>query len=140
MKAYSTDQLCGCLPYDQVIAQLCASLHEHGLCALGQMDIRKLLREHFDPRFHPCLVLSAGDRAVAQQVAAGDAECLLALCTVMVYDNGDGTSTVETLNPPATPEFPSDDPGLVLLAQAAKIQLRNVLDSLHVGEERWPRG
>ena len=61
---------------------------------------------------------------------------MLLRCNVVVHDNGDGTSTVETLNLSATLDFLSDDPAMVILVQEADSILRGAVDNLNRSEDR----
>jgi uncharacterized protein (DUF302 family) len=126
-------------PHDQAIGRTCAALWEHGLCVLDGIDVRELLKEGFNPRFHPYLILSMCDRAVARRAFPNDPEHMQSLCNVVVYDNGDGTSTVETLITPASLGLPGDDPAIVSSVQEAASGLRGAVDSFNRSEERRER-
>jgi uncharacterized protein (DUF302 family) len=55
---------------------------------------------------------------------------LLLPCNVVVYDNLDGTSTVEAMDPQAALELAGDNPTVAEVAREAGTKLRKALDTL----------
>ena len=55
---------------------------------------------------------------------------LLLPCNVVVYDNGDGTSTVEALDPEAALGIVGDNPAIATVAHEAGALLRRAVESL----------
>jgi hypothetical protein len=55
---------------------------------------------------------------------------LLLPCNVIVYDNLDGTSTVEAMDPQAALSLVGENPEIAEVAREAGARLRTALDSL----------
>src|SRR6266545_7610156 len=87
------------LPYAQAIERTRAALKEQGFGVLTEIDIAKTLRDKLDADFRPYVILGACNPPLAHRaLSAALGIRLLLPCNVVVYDNGDGTSTVELMD------------------------------------------
>ena len=55
---------------------------------------------------------------------------LLLPCNVVVYDNGDQTSTVEAMDPVAALRLVGDNPAIAEVARQAQARLRLAIDAI----------
>lgn len=121
-------------PYDAAIAQTRAALKEQGFGVLTEIDVRATMKEKLNAEFRPYVILGACNPALAHQALQADLGIgLLLPCNVIVYDNGDGTSTVEALDPEAALGLVGDNAAIASVAREAKGRLRRALDSLGTG-------
>ena len=118
-------------PYAAAVEQTRAALKEQGFGVLTEIDVRKTLNEKLGEDFRPYIILGAcnpplAHRALQAELGIG----LLLPCNVVVYDNGDGTSTVEAMNPEAALGIAGDSPAVAEVAREATRLLRQAVDRL----------
>jgi len=119
------------LPYDQAIERTRAALTEQGFGVLTEIDVQKTLKEKLDADFRPYVILGGCNPSLAHQALQTDLGIgLLLPCNVIVYDNGDGTSTVEALDPEVALGIVGDNPAIANVAHEAATRLRRAVDSL----------
>ncbi|GAC1394996.1 MAG: DUF302 domain-containing protein [Chloroflexota bacterium] len=119
------------VPYDQAIARARAALTDEGFGVLTEIDVKKTMKEKLDVDFRPYVILGACNPTLAHQALEADLGVgLLLPCNVIVYDNGDGTSSVEALDPEAALGIMGDNPAIATVAREARTRLRRVVDSL----------
>jgi uncharacterized protein (DUF302 family) len=119
------------LPYEQAIARTKARLKEQGFGILTEIDVKATLREKLGVDFRPYVILGACNPPLAQRALEAELGVgLLLPCNVVVYDNGDGTSTVEALDPAAVLTITGDNPAVAAVAGEAKARLRATVDAL----------
>jgi uncharacterized protein (DUF302 family) len=112
-------------PYQQAIARTRAALTEQGFGVLTEIDVKKTMKEKLDAEFRPYIILGACNPALAHRALEADLGVgLLLPCNVIVYDNGDETSTVEALDPVAALGIVGDNPVLATVAREAQGRLR----------------
>ncbi|MDQ2829420.1 MAG: DUF302 domain-containing protein [Chloroflexota bacterium] len=118
-------------PYDTAIEKTRAALTEQGFGVLTEIDVQKTLKEKLDADFRPYVILGGCNPALAHQALQADLGIgLLLPCNVIVYDNGDGTSTVKALDPQAALGIVGDNPAIATVAREAQARLRRAMDSL----------
>ena len=122
------------LAYAQALERTRAALKEQGFGVLTEIDVRKTMREKLDVEFRPYVILGAcnpplSHRALSEDLGIG----LLLPCNVVVYDNGDGSSTVEVMDPQAALGLVGDNPAIGEVAREARARLRRMLDQLVAG-------
>lgn len=122
-------------PYAEAVDQVRAALKEQGFGVLTEIDVRTTMREKLGYEFRPYVILGACNPPLAHRALSADLGVgLLLPCNVVVYDNGDGTSTVEALDPTAALGIVGDDPALAEVAREARVRLEAVVDRLgHAG-------
>src|SRR3982751_6613670 len=122
------------LPYEQAIERTRRALKEQGFAVLTEIDVRQTLKEKLDVEFRPYVILGACNPPLAHRALQADLVIgLLLPCNVVVYDNGDGTSTVEAMDPEAALGIVGDNPAIAAVAREAKARLRQAMDSLPTG-------
>jgi len=118
-------------PYRDAIEKTRAALQEQGFGALTEIDVQKTMKEKLDVDFRSYVILGACNPALAHQALQADLGVgLLLPCNVIVYDNGDGTSSVEALDPEAALGIVGDNPAIATVARDAKARLQRVVHNL----------
>ncbi len=118
-------------PYRDAVEKTRAALQEQGFGVLTEIDVQKTMKEKLDADFRPYVILGACNPALAHQALQADLGVgLLLPCNVIVYDNGDGTSSVEALDPEAALGIVGDNPAIATVARDAKARLQRVVHNL----------
>ena len=118
------------LDYDQAVEQAKAALKEQGFGVLTEIDVKATMKVKLDVDFQRYVILGACNPPLAHQALSTDPSVGLMLpCNVVVYDNGDGTSTVSALNPMAAMGVVGN-PGLDAMATAATAKLTAAIERL----------
>ncbi len=119
------------LPYEQTVARTRGALQEQGFGVLTEIDVKQTMKAKLDFDFRPYLILGACNPPLAHRALSADLGIgLLLPCNVVVYDNGDGTSTVEVMDPEAALGLVGDNPAVAEVAREAGSRLRQALDAL----------
>ena len=118
-------------PYDEAVVRTRTALKEQGFGVLTEIDVKRTLKEKLGIDFRPYVILGAcnpplAHRALEANLGVG----LLLPCNVVVYDNGDGTSRVEAMDPEAALQLAGDHPAVAEVAREAKLRLRAALDNV----------
>lgn len=120
------------LDYDQAVEQAKAALKEQGFGVLTEIDVRATMRAKLDIDFQRYVIIGACNPPLAFQALSADKSVGLMLpCNVVVYDNGDGSSTVSALNP-MTAMSVVGNADLDAMATAATARLTAAID--HLGQ------
>jgi uncharacterized protein (DUF302 family) len=83
------------------------------------------MKTKLDADFRPYVILGACNPPLAHRALSADLGIgLLLPCNVIVYDNLDGTSTVEAMDPQAALALVGDNPAVVEVALEARARLR----------------
>lgn len=118
------------LDYDQAVQQAKAALQEQGFGVLTEIDVRATMRAKLDIDFQRYVIIGACNPPLAFQALSADKSVGLMLpCNVVVYDNGDGSSTVSALNP-MTAMSVVGNAELDAMATAATAKLTAAIDHL----------
>ena len=118
------------LDYEQAREQTIAALKEQGFGVLTEIDVKATMKVKLDVDFQRYVILGACNPPLAYQALSTDKSVGLMLpCNVVVYDNGDGTSTVSALNPLAAMGVVGN-PGLDAMATAATAKLTAAIGRL----------
>jgi uncharacterized protein (DUF302 family) len=118
-------------PYGAVLDRTCAALKAQGFGVLTEIDVRATLKEKLDIDFRPYTILGACNPPLAHRALSADLGIgLLLPCNVIVYDNGDGTSTVEAMNPQAALGIVGDSPAIADVAREATQRLQRAITQL----------
>jgi len=118
-------------PYAEALERTRAALKEQGFGVLTEIDVKKTMKEKLGVDFRPYAILGACNPPLAHRALSADLGIgLLLPCNVVVYDNGDGTSSVEAMDPEAALGIVGDDPAIAAVAGEAKEKLRAAIDSL----------
>ncbi len=118
-------------PYAEALERTRAALKEQGFGVLTEIDVKKTMKEKLGVDFRPYAILGACNPPLAHRALSADLGIgLLLPCNVVVYDNGDGTSSVEAMDPEAALGIVGDDTAIAAVAGEAKEKLRAAIDSL----------
>jgi uncharacterized protein (DUF302 family) len=118
-------------PYEQTIERTRAALKDQGFGVLTEIDVKQTMKAKLDVEFRPYVILGACNPPLAHRALTADLGIgLLLPCNVVVYDNLDGTSTVEAMDPQAALSLVGDNPVIAEVAREAGARLRTALDSL----------
>jgi uncharacterized protein (DUF302 family) len=116
------------LPYDQAVERIIAELKEQGFGVLTQIDVKATLKTKLDVEFRPYVILGVCNPPLAHRALTADVGIgLLLPCNVIVYENDDGTSTVEAMDPEAALGLVGPDADIADVAHDAKQRLQNAL-------------
>jgi uncharacterized protein (DUF302 family) len=119
------------LPYEQAVERTRASLKGEGFGVLTEIDVRKTMQEKLGAEFRPYVILGACNPPLAHRALSEDLGIgLLLPCNVVVYDNGDGTSTVEAMDPEAALALVGDNPAIAEVAHEARARLGRAIDAV----------
>lgn len=119
------------LAYDQAIERTRAALKDQGFGVLTEIDVKATMKARLDADFRPYVILGACNPPLAHRALSADLGIgLLLPCNVVVYDNLDGTSTVEAMDPQAALGLVGDNPVIAEVAAEARARLRRALDTL----------
>jgi uncharacterized protein (DUF302 family) len=121
------------LPYDQAVERTRAALKDQGFGVLTEIDVKQTMKAKLDVAFRPYVILGACNPPLAHRALSADLGIgLLLPCNVIVYDNGDNSSTVEVMDPEAALGLVGDNPAIAEVAREAGGRLRLALDALAV--------
>ncbi len=114
--------------YEEAIPLVTAALKQEGFGVLTEIDVKATLKKKLDVDFKPYIILGACNPNLAYQGLQVEPELgLLLPCNVIVYDNGDGTSTVSIVDPIQMLGVVAN-PDLQPIADEANARLRRVLE------------
>ena len=117
------------LPYEQAIERTRAALTEQGFGVLTEIDVKATLKAKLDADFRPYVILGACNPPLAHRALSADLGIgLLLPCNVVVYDNLDGTSTIEAIDPQAALGLVGDNPTIADVASEARARLKRTLE------------
>jgi uncharacterized protein (DUF302 family) len=118
-------------PYDQTVERTKAALKEQGFGVLTEIDVKKTMKEKLDVDFRSYVILGACNPPLAHRALEADLGVgLLLPCNVVVYDNGDGSSSVEVMDPEAAFGLIEENPAVREIACDAKERLLKVISAL----------
>src|SRR5437762_9914271 len=119
------------LPYDQTIERTHDALKEQGFGVLTEIDVKATMKAKLDAEFRPYIILGACNPPLAHRALSADLGIgLLLPCNVIVYDNLDGTSTVEAMDPQAALGLVGDNRVIAEVTWEARARLQRALDAL----------
>ncbi len=118
-------------PYADTLERTRAALKEQGFGVLTEIDVKATMKAKLDAEFRPYVILGACNPPLAHRALSADLGIgLLLPCNVVVYDNLDGTSTVEAMDPQAALGLVGNNPAVVEVASEARARLRRAIDAL----------
>ena len=118
------------LPYEQAVERTRVALKAQGFGVLTEIDVKQTMKAKLDVDFLPYIILGACNPGLAHRALSTDLGIgLLLPCNVVVYDNSDGTSTIEVMDPEAALALVGDNPAIAGVAHEAAAGLRRALDA-----------
>ncbi len=119
------------LPYEQTLERTRDALKDQGFGVLTEIDVRKTMKEKLNAEFRPYVILGACNPPLAHRALSADLGIgLLLPCNVVVYDNNDGTSSVEAMDPEAALALVGDNPAIAEVAHEARARLGEAIDAI----------
>ena len=119
------------VPYQEAVERATAALKEQGFGVLTTIDVKKTLKEKLDADFRPYVILGACSPPLAHRALRADLGVgLLLPCNVVVYDNQDGSSTVQALDPRAALGITGENPAVAEVAREAAERLEAAVKRL----------
>ena len=119
-------------PYGETIERTRAALKEQGFGVLTEIDVKATMKAKLDADFRPYVILGACNPPLAHRALSADLGIgILLPCNVVVYDNLDGTTTVEAMDPEAALGLVGDNPPIADVAREASGRLHQALDALN---------
>ena len=117
--------------HQEALERTRAALHEQGFGILTEIDVKATMKAKLDADFRSYVILGAcnpplAHRALTAELGIG----LLLPCNVIVYDNLDGTSTVEAMDPQAALGLVGDNRVIAEVTWEARARLQRALDAL----------
>jgi uncharacterized protein (DUF302 family) len=117
--------------YQTAIDRVRAALKEEGFGVLTEIDVKRTLKEKLNADFRPYVILGACNPPLALRALSADLGIgLLLPCNVVVYDNGDDTTTVEAMDPEGALALVGSNPEIAEVAREAKGRLQRVLSAM----------
>ena len=118
-------------PYERAIERVRAALKDQGFGVLTEIDVKQTMKAKLDVEFRPYVILGACNPPLAHRALSSDLGIgLLLPCNVVVYDNLDGTTTVEAMDPKGALGLVGDNPAIAEVASEARDRLHQALDAL----------
>ena len=118
--------------YAQAMRLVVDALKTEGFGVLTEIDVKATLKTKLDVDVAPYMILGACNPKLAHRGLQAEPELgLLLPCNVIVYDNGDGTSTVSIVDPLQMLGVVGN-PALQPIAEEADGRLRRVIAALSV--------
>jgi uncharacterized protein (DUF302 family) len=119
------------ISYHAAIDRVRAALKEEGFGVLTEIDVKRTLKEKLDVDFRPYVILGACNPPLSRRALSADLGIgLLLPCNLVVYDNGDDTTTVAAMDPEAALALVGSNPEIADVAREAKGRLQRVLSAM----------
>ena len=120
-------------PFDDPVGAVREALAEQGFGILTEIDMAATMRKKLDVEIGAQVILGACNPPLAYRaLQAEESVGLLLPCNVVVRDEGDGTTTVEALDPQIMVRV-TGNPALSAVAEEAGERLRAVIDVITGG-------
>lgn len=120
-------------PFDDTVGAVREALAEQGFGILTEIDMAATMRKKLDVEIGAQVILGACNPPLAYRaLQAEESVGLLLPCNVVVRDEGDGTTTVEALDPQIMVRV-TGNPALSAVAEEAGERLRAVIDVITGG-------
>jgi uncharacterized protein (DUF302 family) len=115
--------------YDEVLARLPEALKVEGFGVLTRIDVQQTLKEKIGVEFRRYQILGACNPKLAHQALTAELGVGAMLpCSVAIWEEDDGTATVNAVDPLQT--IAAASPALAPIAGQVKERLARVLESL----------
>jgi uncharacterized protein (DUF302 family) len=119
--------------YQEAVVRTRAALKEQGFGILTEIDVQQTMKEKLGAEFRPYIILGACNPPLAHKALSADLGIgLLLPCNVVVYDNQNGTSSVEAMDPEAALGIVGDNQSIAEVAREAKARLQLAMAALGV--------
>ena len=117
--------------YEETIEKVTEELKKVGFGILTTIDVKETLKKKIDVDFRKYIILGACNPSLAHRVLQSEIESgLLLPCNVIVYEEGEGRTTVSILNPEMMSEVAKEPAALKEISSEAKKLLIEVLNNV----------
>jgi len=118
------------LPYEAALERVTEALKTEGFGVLTSIDVKDTMKKKLDVDFHKYAILGACNPHLAHKALGARPDVgLLLPCNVIVYEEEDGQSVVNIVDPLSMFKF-IQDPALEPVADEARQRLQRVSESL----------
>jgi uncharacterized protein (DUF302 family) len=118
------------LDYDAALSKVTEELKKEGFGILTEIDVKETLKKKLGIEFKKYKILGACNPEFAHQALSVENEVGLFMpCNVIVYENEQGQTVVNILNPKVAMS-PIQNDELASIADAAALRLKKVFTSL----------
>jgi uncharacterized protein (DUF302 family) len=118
------------IPFDDALAKIPDALKAEGFGILTEIDVKETLKKKLDVDFRRYRILGACNPPLAHQALEHSLDVgLLLPCNVIVYEAGDGKTTVSAVDPIQMLASEGDE-AMRPVAEQARQKLQRVIDSL----------
>ena len=118
------------VPYEDAVEKTVGALKEEGFGVLTEIDVRQTLKKKLDADFRRYVILGACNPPLAHRALQAELDLgLLLPCNVIVYDDEDGGSVVNIVDPLTMMRF-TNNPALEPVADEARARLERVAAAL----------
>lgn len=119
------------MPFEQALERTTDALKSEGFGVITTIDMQQTLKAKLDRDFRKYTILGACnpplvDRALHAELEVG----LLLPCNVIVYESGEGQTTVSAMAPVAAMGVVGNNPVLADVAREAETRLRRALTAI----------
>ena len=119
------------LPYAEALQKTREALQAQGFGVLTEIDIREKLHEKLGVDFQRYMILGVCNPPLAYKALQAEREIgLLLPCNVIVYEEGEGRSTIAAADPDAMLAVVGDNPALKDVAADARVRLEKAIASI----------
>lgn len=116
--------------YEETVEKTRQALAKEGFGILTEIDVKATLKKKLDKDFRKYVILGACNPPYAYQALSSELEIgLLLPCNVIVYENGNGGTTVSAIDPIIAMSFVVNSE-VETVAKEIKAKLEHVIDSL----------
>jgi hypothetical protein len=114
-----------------IVVEHDGSLVLHAEPTRTTVECPECMKAKLDVDFRPYIILGACNPRLAHCALSADLGIgLLLPCNVVIYANGDDTSTVEVMDPEAALGLVGDNPAITAVAREAGARLHRALEAL----------
>lgn len=117
--------------YEEALERTRRALQAEGFGVLTEIDMREKLQEKLGVEYRQYMILGACNPPLAYKALQAEPEVgLLLPCNVIVYDAGDGRSTVAAVDPDAMLGVVGENAAMAEVARDARARLERAIAAI----------
>jgi uncharacterized protein (DUF302 family) len=118
------------VPYVAAVEKVTAALKAEGFGVLTEIDVKATMKEKLDADFRKYVILGACNPPIAHKALSAELGVGLFMpCNVVIYEDAEGGSVIDIMNPGAMVRM-VPNPALEPVAAEAEVQIRRVVEAL----------